>query len=132
MSDLLNENLYDRLGRPITYREYVKLKYETVDENGVEYKRIGYDQFGDTEVSTVWLGLDHGYSRRGAPVIFETMIFGGPLSDETWRYCTEEQARMGHTLISNMVRRKRRGWIKHERDERRHQMKIALREIGTS
>lgn len=47
------------------------------------------------EVSTVWIGLDLGWG-RGAPLIFETMIFGGPLDGETARYATEAEARAGH------------------------------------
>lgn len=52
-------------------------------------------------VSTVWLGLDHGFSYREphVPIIFETMIFGGWFSDgNEWqvRYATLDQAIAGH------------------------------------
>ena len=33
------------------------------------------------KLSTVWLGLDHNYSMKGPPIIFETMLFA-PESDE--------------------------------------------------
>lgn len=46
-------------------------------------------------VSTVFLGLDHNH-RGGEPILFETMIFGGPLDGEQWRYHTWEQAERGH------------------------------------
>lgn len=46
-------------------------------------------------VSTVFLGLDHSWG-DGPPVVFETMIFGGPLDDDQWRYCTLADAKAGH------------------------------------
>lgn len=46
-------------------------------------------------VSTVFIGLDHSWE-GDPPVVFETMIFGGALSDEQWRYCTIQEARIGH------------------------------------
>jgi hypothetical protein len=33
------------------------------------------------KLSTVFLGLDHNYSRTGPPILFETMLFA-PMSDE--------------------------------------------------
>jgi hypothetical protein len=46
-------------------------------------------------VSTVFTGLDHQW-RDGDPLLFETMIFGGPLDQEQDRYSTWEQAERGH------------------------------------
>jgi hypothetical protein len=46
-------------------------------------------------VSTVFLGLDHQWG-EGDPILFETMIFGGPLDQEMWRYETWDQAERGH------------------------------------
>lgn len=58
-----------------------------------------------TEVSTVFLGLDHGWSMvPQPPVLFETMIFGGPLDDEQWRYCTKEEAIQGHRRAVAMAK----------------------------
>lgn len=50
------------------------------------------------EVSTVFLGLDHRFSidPPGPPILFETMVFGGPLDEEQERYCTWEEAEAGH------------------------------------
>jgi len=47
-------------------------------------------------VSTVFLGFDHGFA--GPPVLFETMIFGGPegLNEYQCRYCTWSEAEAGH------------------------------------
>jgi len=46
-------------------------------------------------VSTVFLGLDHNFG-RGDPILFETMIFGGPLNEQMWRYATYREAERGH------------------------------------
>jgi len=57
--------------------------------------RIGEDQIGKVRVSTVFLGLDHNF-QGGEPVLFETMIFGGPLDSSQWRYRTYADAERGH------------------------------------
>ncbi len=45
---------------------------------------------GPAEVSTVFLGLDHGYF--GQKQLFETMVFNGPLEGECERYPTWDLA----------------------------------------
>jgi hypothetical protein len=47
-------------------------------------------------VSTVFLGLDHGFFPDEPPMVFETMIFGGPLADYCQRYSTLLDAKFGH------------------------------------
>lgn len=55
------------------------------------------------EVSTVFLGLDHSFD-DGPPIIFETMVFGGPLDEQGERYSTREQALSGHTRwVKNVI-----------------------------
>jgi hypothetical protein len=53
-------------------------------------------QVGDVLVSTVFLGVDRGWGGPGAPVVFETMVFGGPLDREQSRYCSWCEAEEGH------------------------------------
>lgn len=53
-------------------------------------------------VSTVFLGLDHGFG-DGPPVLYETMIFGGPYDSWQWRYCSWEEAVRGHGDAVRMV-----------------------------
>ncbi len=55
--------------------------------------------FGKSNVSTVWLGLDHSFDGKGPPIIFETMIFGGPINGYQWRYSTKEEALAGHKKV---------------------------------
>jgi hypothetical protein len=50
------------------------------------------------EISTVWLGINHNW-HDGPPIIFETMVFGGPNDGECFRYSTEKEAREGHAQI---------------------------------
>lgn len=55
-------------------------------------------------VSTVFLGLDHNFSGTGPPVLWETLVFGGPLADEMARYRSREAALAGHQEICARVR----------------------------
>lgn len=67
---------------------------------------------GDSEVwvSTVFLCYDHGFSffhREGCrPVLFETMIFGGPeeIDQLQWRYSSLGEAKNGHYKILEALR----------------------------
>jgi hypothetical protein len=58
---------------------------------------------GDSEVSTVFLGLDHGFGFEG-PLWFETMIFGGPLDQSQRRYGTWKDAVEGHATAVEELR----------------------------
>jgi hypothetical protein len=53
-------------------------------------------------VSTVFLALDHSFG-EGPPVLFETMVFGGPLDRKMDRYCTADQAIAGHEEMVERV-----------------------------
>ena len=53
-------------------------------------------------ISTVFLALDHGWD-DGPPVLWETMIFGGSLDGEQWRYRSEAEARVGHEAAVTQV-----------------------------
>jgi hypothetical protein len=60
-------------------------------------RRIAHTEVNDKcSVSTVFLGLDHNFSDKGDPLLFETMIFGGPLDQYQRRYATWDQAERGH------------------------------------
>lgn len=51
---------------------------------------------GDVRISTVFLGLDHNFGPSGPPLLFETLIFGGPEDGYCARYSTWRQAEAGH------------------------------------
>ena len=57
----------------------------------------------DVSVSTVFLGLDHAFG-GGPPLLFETMVFGGPLDQEQVRYATWDEADAGHVRLCALVR----------------------------
>jgi len=54
-------------------------------------------------VSTVFLGLDHGYG-TDLPIVFETMIFGGERDEHCERYATWDEAKSGHDKIVNEIK----------------------------
>lgn len=96
---------YDRAGKPITMEQWGELREMGLDPDGhygtSSYIRIGEEVVGEAKVSTVWLGIDHGWPSpfdEGPyrPVIFETMIFGGRFDNYQRRYCTEWEAIEGH------------------------------------
>ncbi len=68
-----------------------------------EKRRVGYDDFDGGYVSTVFLGLDHNFGRTGPPLLFETMIFGGPNDGYQERYATWDEAVEGHARILTMA-----------------------------
>ena len=63
-----------------------------------EKRRVNQTQVGEANVSTVFLGMDHGWG-AGPPVLFETMIFHGPYDQGTWRWRTWDEAEAGHAAI---------------------------------
>lgn len=63
----------------------------------------------DVMVSTVFLGLDHQWTEGRPPMIYETMIFGGPHDDSQWRYSTREQAESGHSAAVTLAREQEPG-----------------------
>jgi hypothetical protein len=66
-------------------------------------RRVAEDFVGDVRVSTVFLGLDHSFV-DGPPVLWETMIFGGPHDEYQERYTSREAALAGHTAAVALAR----------------------------
>lgn len=64
-------------------------------------RRLAEDWVGPSHVSTVFLGIDHNFSKEGPPVLWETMIFGGPRNGECHRYASQASAQMNHDRIVN-------------------------------
>lgn len=71
---------------------------------------ICHDDHGSMRVSTVFLGLDHRHFGDGPPVLWETLIFDGPLDGEMWRYTSEDAAKQGHEKAVAMVKHKIGRW----------------------
>ena len=70
--------------------------------NDVSQRIVAKDKFGDVEVSTVFLGLDHNWG-GGEPLLFETMIFGGEYADYQKRCSTWEQAEKMHKDAIDLI-----------------------------
>jgi hypothetical protein len=100
--ELPSLKFYDRAGKLISIDDYVRL------HGIIEYRRVARSKVMDAadptehyDVSTVWLGLDHGFF-TDRPVIFETMVFAaveganGFIDRACERYCTEKDATEGH------------------------------------
>ncbi len=66
-------------------------------------RHVAKTVIGDIKISTVFLGLNHSFG-DGPPVLFETMIFGGDLDEEMWRYSTWEEAETGHQEAVELVK----------------------------
>lgn len=63
---------------------------------------VADEKVGEVRISTVFLGLDHNFD-KGDPILFETLVFGGPLDGEMDRYHTWEEAEAGHAAIVQRV-----------------------------
>lgn len=44
-------------------------------------RTVKKEKIGESEVSTIFLGIDHNWE-SGPPVLWETMVFDGPLDQE--------------------------------------------------
>ncbi len=71
-------------------------------------RTVKRDKVGDARISTVFLGLDHGWGDK--PLWFETMIFGAPEHDDYQeRYETWDEAEAGHAKALALVKSGRGG-----------------------
>lgn len=108
---------YDKKGKPLTTARKVgsKLWLKEMIKVGKLLKNRKYKVIKQERLwwggwlSTVWLGLDHdlGYAaitgKKHKPVIFETMLFLGSLSEiDMNRYHTEEEAVAGHEAMKKL------------------------------
>lgn len=90
---------YDFDGNPIDHAHWCLLFADT------EARTVGYTELdAGVRVSTIWLGLDHRFLGDGPPLIYETMIFGGPHDEEQWRYPNREAALAGHDQAVALAR----------------------------
>lgn len=105
----------------------MKLKYYILDERGepkgatlVEWmfwfedhkdeRIVGNDVVGKCVISTAFLGINHNFLDKGPAVLWETMVFGGPLDQEQDRCSgSREQALAMHNKMVNKVKDKMKG-----------------------
>jgi hypothetical protein len=65
-------------------------------------RRVATTDKGEIRVSTVFLGLNHNFG-KGAPLLFETMIFGVPNNGYQERCSTWEEAEAMHEKACAIV-----------------------------
>ena len=74
----------------------------------IDKRRVASDYVNDYHVSTVFLGLDHGFGLGGKKLLFETMIFDkeGGMGREKYidRYSTWDEAVKGHRDACRIAR----------------------------
>jgi len=66
-------------------------------------RRVAEKYVGEVRISTVFLGLNHQYG-LGAPLLFETMIFGGPHDGYQDRCTFWDQAETMHAAAVALAR----------------------------
>ncbi len=67
---------------------------------------VAQEHVGNAFVSTVFLGLDHGWGPNSEGLVFETMVFDSPDGDErTERYRTWGEAEAGHKRIVEEIKK---------------------------
>lgn len=71
--------------------------FETAD------RQVANTLIDDVRVSTIFLGLDHNFG-SGKPILWETLVFGGPLNGEMFRYESRPEAVRGHEEMVMRVR----------------------------
>jgi hypothetical protein len=69
----------------------------------IRNRRVAYDERDGVRVSTIFLGIDHGFGMDGPPVLFETRVFGGQHDQMQIRYGTWAAAEAGHREICARV-----------------------------
>jgi hypothetical protein len=67
-------------------------------------RQLACTQFAWGRVSTIFLGLNHDFlpmedPLNYKPILWETMVFGGPLDMAQTRYRSQEEALAGHRAM---------------------------------
>lgn len=101
MTEIQCYTYFDYDGKPISMWEWGYLYSKN--------RHVGKDTINKMHISTVWLGMAHGF-RNGCPVIYETMIFDdspkenkSDLDEYQERYCTYSEALEGHEQAIKLV-----------------------------
>lgn len=108
MNNMKDEKREHRVGDPVNDKYILKgrkvVKCDDLIEWGKWFEETNHRQVARTtlykgtarfDVSTVFLGLDHG-TIEGKPILFESMAFGGPDDGMQRRCCTYKEAEEQH------------------------------------
>lgn len=97
--------ILDEQGAPLEVRDVAEWgEWFTRERRIVSQTQIGEKVL----VSTVFLGMNHRFGEDGPPLLWETMIFGGPLNEAQERYASLPDARAGHKVMCRQARRANR------------------------
>lgn len=90
---------FNRKGEPVGVLEWAK------DFEDDAVRVVADETIEGVRVVTIWIGLLNPCSPpEGAPLIFETMVFGGKIGGEMDRYATETAAVAGHAEMMARVK----------------------------
>ena len=68
-------------------------------------RQIALNELNSIHVSTIFLGIDHGFGFHDQPILFETMTFGPePWDGQQWRYATMGAALQGHHIVVKAIK----------------------------
>lgn len=92
--------ILDENNKPVksNIEEFLKWRKENPKKRVVKQEKIN-----NTEVSTIFLGLDHSFMSK-IPVLWETMIFGGEHDNYQERYESYEDALIGHQKALDLIK----------------------------
>lgn len=66
---------------------------------------VAQEHIGNAFISTVFLGVDHGWGPCSEGLVFETMVFDSPDGDDrTTRYRTWDEAEAGHKKMVEEIK----------------------------
>ena len=89
---MIDKYILDANGDPVECDDLIKWGKALENETA---RCVDRTEKNGVLVSTVFLGIDHSFG-NGEPLLFETMIFGGPHDQFTDRYTTRADAQAGH------------------------------------
>ena len=75
----MDKYILDKHGKSVPEPDLIK--WSEWFERNTKQRIVKQEIIGKSKVSTVFLSLDHGW-RRGNPILWETMVFGGKLDQE--------------------------------------------------
>jgi hypothetical protein len=81
-------------------------------EENYNNRTVAFTKQDNIEISTIFLGLNHNFSWRGAPLLFETMVFHNGHGQECVRTANWEEAEIAHHAMVRTIFSK--NYIKNE------------------
>lgn len=105
MNGLPLHYMLDADGEPVAVEDVLEWSrwWQTANRIVAQDKDEAPGASDDVMVSTVFLGLDHNFNATGPPVLWETLVFGGPLDGEMWRWTSRTDALVGHQEVCRLV-----------------------------